>query len=216
MTNGLLQLIVVNEAHFINQSGRHFRPEFLTAVRYLGHLIRLMPRRVPRVLMSATLLKSDIDLIIKLMEDMEPQVLHGPLDRRTIAFKVFVSGRGRTTLKKSAKYHFKKRPKAQQIWYTNSRTKAEGSLWDLAEELLHENRTRSEDLPWTPSSYTTILRARELCFRILLTDQSHEGLRTTKKQRRKFVCQRSSVLLPLSRQRQESTASFWSLGSWMV
>ena len=145
MTNGLLQLIVVNEAHFINQSGRHFRPEFLTAVRYLGHLIRLMPRRVPRVLMSATLLKSDIDLIIKLMEDMEPQVLHGPLDRRTIAFKVFVSGRGRTTLKKSAKYHFKKRPKAQQIWYTNSRTKAEGSLWDLAEELLHENRTSSED-----------------------------------------------------------------------
>ena len=103
-------MIVVYEAHFINQSGRHFRPELSTAVRYLGYLIKLMPQCVPYVLMLATMLKCDIGLIIKLMGDMEPQALDSSLDRRTITFKAFVSGRRSATPKKSEREHFMQSP----------------------------------------------------------------------------------------------------------
>ena len=55
--NGLIQLVIIDEAHFVSQSGRHFRPEFYSAVKFLGNMVKAMPTRVPRVLLSATMLK---------------------------------------------------------------------------------------------------------------------------------------------------------------
>ena len=33
-------MIVIDEAHYVNQSGRNFRPEFESAVRFLGSLLK--------------------------------------------------------------------------------------------------------------------------------------------------------------------------------
>ena len=138
--HGLIQMMVIDEAHYISQSGRHFRPEFITAVEFLRELLKKMPVRVLRVLLSATMVRSDVDLTVKLLGNKAPTILHGKLDRRTISFKVIISGCAASTLKKHARRDLKKRPHKQQIWYTSSRTKAEGSLRDVADKLLEENR----------------------------------------------------------------------------
>ena len=74
---GLIQMITIDEAHFISQSGRHFRPEFNTAVDVLGELLKMMHEPVPRVLLSATMLRSDIDFNVKMLGGKAPTVLHG-------------------------------------------------------------------------------------------------------------------------------------------
>ena len=74
---GNMRLIVIDEAHFVSQSGRNFRPEFKLAVRFLERLLEMMPRRVPRILLSATMLKSDVEECTTLLGGMEPNVLHG-------------------------------------------------------------------------------------------------------------------------------------------
>ena len=50
-TIGNIRLVVIDEARFISQSGRHFRPEFKSAVKFLGDLLRMMPQPVPRILL---------------------------------------------------------------------------------------------------------------------------------------------------------------------
>ena len=137
---GLISMLIVDEAHCISQSGQKFRQEFESAIEFLGHLLTLMPHRVPVVLLSATILKSDVTRCTDLLRTKKLCVLHGSLERRTIDFSVIVSGRAGSSLKKHARVNFKKRPNAQQIWYTHSRTKAETSLRDMADTLLEENR----------------------------------------------------------------------------
>ena len=142
---GMIQLLVIDEAHFIRQSGRHFRPEFKSAARFMGRLLTLMPRRVPFLLLSATVVRADVEDCIELLGCRPPRVLHGALDRRTIKFSVFVTGCATASLKKSARKNYEKRPTAQQIWYTPSRTKAESSLREMGDSLLEENRRKTRD-----------------------------------------------------------------------
>ena len=71
-----------------------------------------------------------------------PSVLHGSLARREIDFRVMISGNATSSLKRSAKKDLENRPDGQHIWFTNSRTKAEGGLRAAAETLLEECRTR--------------------------------------------------------------------------
>ena len=68
------------------------------------------------------------------------KICYRRLDQRAIKFKVFTSGSAEVLLKKEARKDFETRPWAQQIWFTHSRTKAETSLRDMADDLLEENR----------------------------------------------------------------------------
>ena len=76
---GLLSMIVIDEAHYVNQSGRNFRPEFESAVRFLGCLLTIMTMCVPLVLMSATILRDDVARCTDLLGKKHLCVLHGSL-----------------------------------------------------------------------------------------------------------------------------------------
>ena len=134
-----IRLFVIDELHFISQSGRNFRPEFKLAIKFLGDLLRMMSQLVPRILLSATMLKSDIYECTDLLCRMKPNVLHSDLSRQDIMFRVIISGKESTSLKKSARLDFEESSQEQDLWYTILRTKAEGSLRDLAEDLLEVN-----------------------------------------------------------------------------
>ena len=71
-------------------------------------------------------------------------ILHGPLDRRTIKFTLVISGDAASSLKKSARTSYEEDPEKQQIYYTQSRLKAETSLTDTADTLLEENRQKNK------------------------------------------------------------------------
>ena len=109
-------------------------------LKFLGYLLTVMPRPCPRLLLSTTLVQEDVDECAGIFHGVRPNVLHGPLDRRGIGFKLVVSGSASTTLKTAARRDFAKSPHAQHIWYTHSRTKAETSMRATADTLLEENR----------------------------------------------------------------------------
>ena len=100
---GMILMIVVDEAHYVNQSGRHFRPEFKSAANCLGELIKIMPRPVPRVLLLATLSDSNVDKCTGCLGNKAPSVLHGSLARHEIDFRVIISGNVTSSLKRCAK-----------------------------------------------------------------------------------------------------------------
>ena len=131
----LVSSVVLDEAHFVEQSGRHFRPEFITTTQFLGNLVGRMPTPSPRTLLSTTVVKNDIKKCVELLGNKQLNILHGPLDRRTIKFTVVISGDAVCSLKKSARNSYKADPEKQQIRYTSLTT-----LRDIADTLLEENR----------------------------------------------------------------------------
>jgi len=136
---GLISLFCIDEAHSIEQAGRAFRTEFVEAAINGHKLIQLMPTPVPRIIMSATLRQNDEDSVSKLFDNMTPNVMHGSLARRGTIFSCFVSGQSTTTLKHSAEEFLKSAPTKQQIWYSNSKHKAEGAMLDAAEIMLEKH-----------------------------------------------------------------------------
>ncbi len=140
---GLISAICIDECHYIEESGRHFRREFQYAMRAISQILLLMPRPCPRILMSATITQRDVNTCTRLLRGRRPNILSGPLDRRRIKFLVRVSGDSNASLIKCARNDFKKDPISQQIWYTHSRSKAEGPLRDRAEKLLEDNRNKN-------------------------------------------------------------------------
>ena len=98
---------------YVNQSGRNFRPEFESAVRFLGSLLKLMPMCVPVVLMSATILRVDVARCMDLLGKKNLCVLYGSLQRRTVNFSVFVSGRVGSSLRKSTQQDLEANPEFQ-------------------------------------------------------------------------------------------------------
>ena len=126
--NDRISSVVVDEAHFVERSGRHFRPKFITATQFLENLVRKMPTPCPRILLSVRVAKNDTKRCVELLGNKQPDILHGPLDRRTIKFTVVISGDAVCSLKKSARNSYEADPEKQQIWCTNSRLKAETAL----------------------------------------------------------------------------------------
>ena len=61
---GLINLLAIDEAHSIEQAGRSFRKEFLTAVKVLRAIMDMMPRPVPRLAMSATFRREGTDYVM--------------------------------------------------------------------------------------------------------------------------------------------------------
>ena len=129
---GLISFFCIDKAHEVEQSGQHSRPEFKKAVSVIPQLGKLMPRLCPHILLSVTLLPTDIDVCPNLLGDMRPNILHGPLDHWNIKFTTHITGDSASSLKASAANDFIESPNHQQIWYTHSRTKAEGSLSNMA------------------------------------------------------------------------------------
>ena len=68
-------MIVIDEVHFIRQSGRSFRQEFQTMLQFLAHLLKLMPRPCPRLLLSATVLEEDVNECTAVFGNMCPNIL---------------------------------------------------------------------------------------------------------------------------------------------
>ena len=101
-------LVVIGKAHFVSQSDRNLRTEFKLAVTFLGKFLQTMPRPVPQVLLSATILKSDVYECTNLLGDMKLNVLHGDLSCRNIMFQVIISGSAASSLKKSARFDIEK------------------------------------------------------------------------------------------------------------
>ena len=137
---GFISYFCIDEAHEVEQSGRSFRPVFKEAVAFIPRLLRLMPRPAPVILLSASMRTKDEDVVTQLLGDMSPNVLCGPLARRNIKFTVSISGNPAKSLTTSARSHFHGSPEFQQIWFTHSRTNAEGSLLNAALTELEHNR----------------------------------------------------------------------------
>ena len=81
-SDGFISLLAIDEAHSIEQAGRSFRKEFLSAVQLLSALVDLMPRPVPRLAMSATFRQEDYDRVVSLFGMDDPLVMQGSLARR--------------------------------------------------------------------------------------------------------------------------------------
>mmetsp|Transcript_15257 Transcript_15257/g.32285 ORF Transcript_15257/g.32285 Transcript_15257/m.32285 type:complete len:390 (+) Transcript_15257:1064-2233(+) len=76
--------------------------------------------------------------------DRPDAILRGDLSRRGITFLVDVSGAPANAIRQDATQDLIADPHSQQIWYTNSKTNAEGSLLQLADTLLEEKNEDNE------------------------------------------------------------------------
>ena len=142
---GHISFFCIDEVREVEQSGRSFCPDFQKAVRLIPELIQLMPCPVPKIAMSATLTDKDIHTITHLLGDMKPNILSGPLHRRKIKFTCHISGDKSKSLKESAEVALSMAPYAQHIWFTHSKTNAEGGLLVSAQNMLeaHQQADRS-------------------------------------------------------------------------
>jgi len=150
---GFISLFCVDEAHHIEQSGRSFRTEFVDACVNGTKLLRCSPTPFPRIAMSASFRDSDKSTCTRLLGGMEPNVMHGSLARRGTVFSCHISGQSTKTLKTSALELLKSHPTKQQLWYTNSKTKAEGPMLEAA-DLMLEKHTNFGHEPTTCHSFT--------------------------------------------------------------
>ena len=133
----LISIFCIDEAHSLEQAGRSFRTEFITAGDGINLLREMMPRDVPVLAMSASLRDPDIKRITKTFgKGAKPTIMHGNLTRRGTMFTCKVSGQSSKTLKSSAEEFLAKYPDKQQLWYSNSATKAEESMLEGAELML--------------------------------------------------------------------------------
>ena len=135
-----ISFFCIDEAHEVEQSGRSFRTSFQTATTLIGRFVGLMRHPVPRILLSATIWNSDINVVLKFLGDKTPTVMSGPLDQRNITISVSVTGNPGRSLRTSAVRDLHTSPNHQQVWYTHSRTNTEGGLLDAADAILETHR----------------------------------------------------------------------------
>jgi superfamily II DNA helicase RecQ len=146
-------MLAIDEAHEVHQSGRNFRPEFFDAVENMKNLYDVLPRPVPRLVMSATMTSEDIDVVTKKFGIDRYVMMCGSLARRQTLFRFKVSGNPAKSVVQLGADKLAAQPDKQQLWYCNSRTSAEGSMLDKAEGLLekHFNSGKSQS---TAQSFT--------------------------------------------------------------
>lgn len=151
--NGLIRLLVIDEAHAVEQAGRSFRTEFIDAVLAMQHLHDAMPSPVPRLAMSATFRRDDYKRVSNFFGADGATIMQGELSRRQTLFRCFVSGSPATSLLKSGLAHLKQQPDMQQLWYANSRSACEGALLEKADQYV-DRVLRSKGQHCVVSSFT--------------------------------------------------------------
>ena len=79
---GYISLFCIDKAHTIEQSGRSFRPEFITAVTNIAALKKMMINPVPMIAMSANFRKIDRDRVSLLfgVEKQQSSVVLYPVE----------------------------------------------------------------------------------------------------------------------------------------
>ena len=140
---GRISMFVIDEAHYVEQAGRSFRKEFVHAVEAVAlQIFPLLPRPIPHLYMSASYHEEDRARVTRVMRKIQPNLMHGSLSRRGTVFSCQISGGPTTSMRSSAERDLRDHPTKQQIWFTNSRMNAEGSLLDAADSLLEANQRR--------------------------------------------------------------------------
>ena len=140
---GQLSLFVIDEAHSIEQSGRDFRPDFKEAVINMKNIIDTMPHRIPILAMSATLKKKDMKTISQCLGiDGPSAIMRGSLARRSVMFRVDVTGDPTTAMKTSTVDDLSGDSTIQEIWYSNTKTNVEGLLLEIAADILDKEATK--------------------------------------------------------------------------
>jgi len=133
---GYLRLICIDEAHAIEQEGRSFCPEFVSAAKNLMMLHNLMPEKCSIVCMSAMFRQTDQQTLSCLLKRRPDQVMWLGLDRRRIAFTVGVSRSPFVAIKCSMTSDYATSRRSQTLVYTNSKSKAIESLVPMCKSVL--------------------------------------------------------------------------------
>ena len=102
----------------------------------MSQLMALMLRPIPHIIMSASTRKDDIKTVSGLLGRMNPTDMHASLEMRDTTVTCHISENPSSSLKTSAHRDLVENSRYQQIWYTNSRKNAEGSLLDMAQTML--------------------------------------------------------------------------------
>ena len=76
----------------------------------------MMPQPVPRILLCASTMKSDIDECTDLLGGTKSNVLHSDLSRQNIMFRVIISGSADISLKKCARLNFEESPLTYPVY----------------------------------------------------------------------------------------------------
>jgi len=146
---GYLRQICIDEAHAIEQDGRRFRPEFVSAAQNLMMLHNKMPEKCSIVCMSATFRQSDQQTLTGLLKRHPDQVMWLRLDRRRIGFMVGISGCPYAAIKRSMTLDYAKTQRSQTLVYTNSKRKAIESLVPMCESVLASHKITGEVISLT-------------------------------------------------------------------
>ena len=136
-------MFVIDEAHTIEQHGRDFRPEFKEALHNMRDVIASMDERIPILAMSATYRKKDRKTVANCLGIDKPNALmRGPLARRNVLFRLDVTGDPTHAMKSATEQDLAGDPTGQQIWYTNTKSNAEGRLLDIANDILDREESK--------------------------------------------------------------------------
>ena len=144
-SRGLISLICIDKAHYVEQAGRNFHPEFIDAINNIKLIRDKMPTPCPIIAMSATFRRKDQDRITKLLKlATPPAVMAGSLARRDVDWSLIVSGDPASSIKKLFEGNLVTNPTKQVLLYSNSATNAEGPLLDASTKILeaHSKRTK--------------------------------------------------------------------------
>ena len=100
-------------------------------------IIDSMDKTIPILAMSATFRNKDMNTVSKCLGiDRPSAVMRGPLARRNVLFRIDVTGDPTTAIRTSTANDLAGDSTVQEIWYSNTKTNAEGFLLEIASDIL--------------------------------------------------------------------------------
>ncbi|KAL7524381.1 hypothetical protein ACHAXR_000554, partial [Thalassiosira sp. AJA248-18] len=140
-SRNLITSVFVDEAHSIHRegfNGSNFRPEFDAAFSNLLSIVDSQQKTPNVAVMSATLRQECQDTIEKISKRKPTVVSWGKMDRRNISISVKVFGQPSSAIKRELFHLYRENKDRKILIYTNSKTNAETTLTNLAEDVVAE------------------------------------------------------------------------------